>query len=58
AEYAHFTDAPPPFSEKQYEGKSEEQQTKMRRADYAKEINRMMGKQLVAGLKSDEAPPE
>lgn len=51
AEYAQYTDAPPPFSEKQYEGKSEEEQTQMRKDDYAKEIKRMMGKQLVRGLK-------
>lgn len=54
AEYARYTDAPPPYSEKQYEGKSEEQQTKMRMADYAKELKRMMGSQLVRGLKSGE----
>jgi hypothetical protein len=54
AEYAQYTDAPPPYSEKQYEGKSEEQQTKMRMADYAKELKRMMGRQLVRGLKSGE----
>jgi hypothetical protein len=54
ADYAHYTDAPPPFSEDQYEGKSEEQQTQMRMTDYAKEINRMMGRQLVRDLKSGE----
>jgi len=58
AEYLHYTDAPPPYSEKQYEGKSEEQQNKMRMADYAKEINRQMGKQLVTGLKSGETKVE
>lgn len=52
-EYAHYTDAPPKFEEEQYEGKSEEQQTAMRRSDYAKELNRMMGRQLVKGLKAD-----
>lgn len=54
AEYTRYTDAPPPYSEKQYEGKSEEQQSKMRMADYAKEIKRVMGMQLVRGLKNGE----
>jgi hypothetical protein len=54
AEYAQYTDAPPPYSSKQYEGKSEEQQHKMRIADYAKELKRQMGRQLVKGLKSGE----
>jgi hypothetical protein len=58
AEYAQYTDAPPPYSEKQYEGKSEEQQTKMRMADYAKELKRMMGRQLVRGLKTGETKTE
>lgn len=58
AEYSRYTDAPPPYSEKQYEGKSEEQQTKMRMADYAKEIKRMMGRQLVRGLKTGETKME
>jgi hypothetical protein len=58
AEYARYTDAPPPYSEKQYEGKSEEQQVQMRMADYAKEIKRMMGKQLVRGLKTGETKTE
>jgi hypothetical protein len=40
AKYAQYTDAPPPYSSKQYEGKSEEQQHKMRIADYAKELKR------------------
>lgn len=53
-EYAQYTNAPPPYSEKQYEGKSEEQQNQMRMADYAKEIKRMMGRQLVRGIKSGE----
>jgi rubrerythrin len=57
SEYAQYTDAPPPFEEEQYEGKSEEEQTRMRMADYAKELNRMMGKQLVRGLKSDVKSP-
>jgi hypothetical protein len=54
AEYARYTDAPPPFSEKQYEGKSPDEQSQMRVTDYAKEISRMMGRQLVRGLKSDD----
>lgn len=58
AEYAQYTDAPPPYSEKQYEGKSEEQQTKMRMADYAKELKRMMGRQLVRGIKNGETKLE
>jgi hypothetical protein len=53
AEYARYTDAPPPFMEKEYEGKDEEEQTHMRMTDYAKEISRMMGRQLVTGLKTD-----
>jgi hypothetical protein len=58
AEWAQYTDAPPSFSEQQYEGKSEVQQNDMRRADYAKEIQRMMGKQLVKDLKSGETKDE
>jgi hypothetical protein len=54
AEYSQYTDAAPPYSEKQYEGKSEEQQSKMRMADYTKELKRMMGRQLVMELKSGE----
>jgi hypothetical protein len=54
-EYAQYTHAPPPFAESQYEGKSEEQQNRMRTADYAKELNRMMGRQLVRGLKDEES---
>jgi hypothetical protein len=54
AEYAQYTDAPPPFTEDQYEGKTEDEQSRMRRVDYAKELNRMMGRQLVKGLKSEK----
>ncbi|CAN9344425.1 unnamed protein product [Alternaria alternata] len=54
AEYAQYTDAPPPYTEKQYEGKSENEQNTMRSKDYAKEISRFMGHQLVRGLKSGE----
>ncbi|KAF1842067.1 uncharacterized protein K460DRAFT_358738 [Cucurbitaria berberidis CBS 394.84] len=52
AEYARYTDAPPPYSEKQYEGKSEQETSDMRMSDYAKEISRMMGRQLVKDLKT------
>lgn len=54
AEFARYTDAPPPFTEEQYENKSEEQQLSMRAHDYAKELSRMMGRQLVMGLKTDD----
>jgi hypothetical protein len=54
AEYARYTDAPPPYTEKQYEGKTEGEQNNMRMTDYAKEISRMMGRQLVRGLKIDQ----
>jgi hypothetical protein len=49
---ARYTDAPPPYSVKQYEGKSEEETSKMRMVDYAKEISRQMGCQLLKGTKS------
>ncbi|KAG9192885.1 hypothetical protein G6011_11619 [Alternaria panax] len=58
AEYAQYTDAPPPYSEKQYEGKSADEQNNMRMKDYAKEISRMMGRQLVRGLKFDDKEKE
>jgi hypothetical protein len=54
AEYAQYTDAPPPYTENQYEGKSENEQKSMRTKDYAKEISRMMGLQLVRSPKSGE----
>lgn len=54
ADLQRYTNAPPPYSAKQYEGKSEEVQNKMRMADYAKELKRMMGKQLARGIKSGE----
>jgi hypothetical protein len=54
AKYAQYTDAPPPYTENQYEGKSENEQNTMRSKDYAKEISRMMGHQLVRSLKSGE----
>ncbi|KAJ4377780.1 hypothetical protein N0V83_000610 [Neocucurbitaria cava] len=55
AEFARYTDAPPPYSEKQYEGKSEQETSNMRMKDYAKEISRMMGRQLVRGLKTGKS---
>jgi hypothetical protein len=55
ADYARYTHASPPFSEDQYDGKTEDEQTHMRRVDYAKELKRMMGRQLVKGLKTDLA---
>jgi hypothetical protein len=54
AEYAQYTDAPPPYTEDQYEGKSENEQNTMRSKDYAKEISRMMGHQIIESLKSGE----
>jgi hypothetical protein len=54
AEYAQYTDAPPPYTENQYEDKSENEQNTMRSKDYAKEISWMMGRQLVRSLKSGE----
>ncbi len=50
--FARYTDASPPCEESQYAGKSEEEQANMRRRDYAKELSRMMGRQLVEGLRS------
>lgn len=54
AEFARYTDAPPPYSEEQYTDKTEEQQLSMRTHDYAKELSRMMGRQLMGGLKTDD----
>lgn len=51
AHIAQYTDAPPPYSQKQYEGKSEDEVSKMRMVDYAKEISRQMGRQLMRGVK-------
>lgn len=58
AEFARYTDAPPPFTEQQYEDKTEEQQLSMRTQDYAKELSRMMGRQLVRGLKTTDTEDE
>ncbi|KAF2997675.1 hypothetical protein E8E13_006044 [Curvularia kusanoi] len=54
AKFARYIDAPPPFSEQQYEHKTEEQQLNMRAYDYSKELSRMMGKQFVRGLRTDD----
>jgi hypothetical protein len=51
AHIAQYTDAPPPYSQKQYEGKSEDEVSQMRMVDYAKEISRQMGRQLMRGVK-------
>ena len=58
AEFARYTDAPPPFTEQQYENKTEEQALSMRTQDYAKELSRMMGRQLVSGLKTSDTEEE
>lgn len=58
AEFARYTEAPPPYSEEQYADKTEEQQLSMRTHDYAKELSRMMGRQLVRGLRTDEEEDE
>lgn len=54
AELARYTDAPPPYSKKQYEGKSEDEKSRMRMVDYAREVSRMMGRQLAKGLKGEK----
>ncbi|KAI8937243.1 hypothetical protein NX059_006452 [Plenodomus lindquistii] len=51
AQYARYTDAPPQYTEEQYEGKSEDERQSMRVSDYAKEISRIMGRQLVRDMK-------
>ncbi len=53
AEFARYTDAPPPYSKQEYENKTEEQTLNMMTQDYAKELSRMMGRQLVRGLRTD-----
>lgn len=58
AEFARYTDAPPPFTEQQYENKTEEQALSMRTQDYAKELSRMMGRQLVRGLEANDTEEE
>lgn len=54
AEFARYTNAPPPFTKEQYENKTEEQQLCMRAHDYSKELSRMMGRQFVRGIRTDE----
>ena len=53
-QYSRYTNAPPPYSEKQYEGKTDDEKTSMRMKDYTKELSRMMTRQLVRGLKISE----
>lgn len=50
AKYARYTNAPPQYTEQEYEGKSEDVQTNMRMSDYAKEISRIMSRQIVRDL--------
>ncbi|KAJ4305530.1 hypothetical protein N0V90_001061 [Kalmusia sp. IMI 367209] len=54
AEYARTTafdpDAPPAYREQDFVGKSSEEVKRMRKRDYAVEISRLMGRQLVRGL--------
>lgn len=47
AEFARYTHAPPPHSPIEYQGKTADEQTSMRMKDYAKELSRAMGRQLV-----------
>ncbi|KAF2133363.1 hypothetical protein P153DRAFT_281995, partial [Dothidotthia symphoricarpi CBS 119687] len=54
AEYRRYTHAPPPYSEDAYDGKTEDEQNGMRIRDYAREISRQMGKQLVKDLTSPQ----
>jgi hypothetical protein len=53
-QYSQYTNAPPPYSEKQYEGKTEDEKINMRKRDYTKELSRIMTRQLVRGLKISE----
>ena len=54
AEFARYLDAPPPYSEQAYEGKTESERAQMKMVDYARTISRMMGRQLVRGLRRKE----
>lgn len=49
--YSRYIDAPPPYSAAQYAGKTEAQCEKMKMSEYAREISRVMSRQLVRGLK-------
>jgi hypothetical protein len=53
AKFARYIDAPPPYSDEQFEDKTEEQQINMRAHDYAKELSRTMGQQFVRGLNAN-----
>ncbi|USP73913.1 hypothetical protein yc1106_01187 [Curvularia clavata] len=53
-QYSRYTNAPPPYSEKQYEGKTDDEKTSMRMKDYTKELSRIMTRQLVRGIKISE----
>lgn len=53
-QYSRYTNAPPPYSEKQYEGKTDDEKTSMRMKDYTKELSRIMTRQLVRGLRISE----
>ncbi|KAF2445298.1 hypothetical protein P171DRAFT_521309 [Karstenula rhodostoma CBS 690.94] len=46
-------DAPPPYREEDFQGKSKDEVSKMRKRDYAVQISRMMGRQLVRGMKGE-----
>ncbi|KAF1932595.1 uncharacterized protein M421DRAFT_1220 [Didymella exigua CBS 183.55] len=54
ADFARYADAPPLYSEEQYIDKTEEQQLSMRTHDYAKELSRMMSRQLMGGLRTHD----
>lgn len=54
AQLSRFVDAPPPYAEKQYEGKSEDERARMRLVSYAREVSRIMGRQLARGIKGGD----
>ncbi|KAK7192744.1 hypothetical protein DPSP01_006833 [Paraphaeosphaeria sporulosa] len=43
-------DAPQPYREEDFQGKSKDEVRRMRKRDYAVEISRLMGRQLVKGM--------
>lgn len=47
-------DARPPYCEKDFQGKSKDEVRRMRKRDYAVEISRLMGRQLVLGVNGKE----
>ena len=55
AKFSRYIDAPPPYSDEQYEDKTEEQQVNMKAHDYAKELSRIMGQQFIRGLNTNTA---